>query len=741
MNPHRSPHNTDGDSCPVRNPELSEGTGGVDSVQQSKPNPFDCVIAGIQDQIMRDLGFPPIDEINDMDPNWIDPALRPGFAKIRKPTMHLAEQSPEAKPAKPEDDPNNPAHPFHPDNPVNVAMRLILKAEQDAAKRLGLTEKQRRNLMFVNDELRGLMMELPEAEQRGWIDAQIDQWYARTQTQSQAEHEASNQRVAPYSPASNSNSFDDILARADATKSPKQIQREKLGAAYLAAPEGSPAKANLLAQMSKMDGIPYRPYDKKNQGSFDFGLDTGFATKDGQGGYEFGQEKPVSQPVSPEAKSPPADERVFSDSYTGPRWTYGMRNRPLGIGTAPKGYIIGSDGPAEGRARHGTIQYPRELTKEELYDFEMEVVESAPVPAEKESDTNKDTPPVVKQTLTSATEPGTPEFKELSQEEKREPLPSGSAYSRFFENMPPIHRQVFEAVSAKEPPAKMKERLNLTDTQVTNIMNEVRRRIATVTAAAKPGGLQLLIKNGVTSAKLEAASSASPPLAPPQAGGTNQQMRFNKPDSYPMNPPQPNDFGIPQHIVSDLKRLDGVWVKSFDSAWSRCKPYADAWKKFKKALEQYGTCSIVSQVQFWRSMSPRSFESYAAGLLDNLGYSVRLAGGSNDHGVDIYARENGKLTVIQCKAYNKLVGPDVVRALAGTMAAFEADRGWLFTLRGGSSGAMQAINDFTLRGLKMELFNANDYATAAIAAFYRKNPNLEKPTLFYSNIPQAKSVA
>ena len=82
-------------------------------------------------------------------------------------------------------------------------------------------------------------------------------------------------------------------------------------------------------------------------------------------------------PAAPAASAPKAaaeTEPVFNDTYTGPRWTYGMRNRPVGIGAAPKGYIIGSGGPAVGRARNGTIQYPRELTKEELYDFEMEAI-------------------------------------------------------------------------------------------------------------------------------------------------------------------------------------------------------------------------------------------------------------------------------------------------------------------------------------------------------------------------------
>ena len=72
---------------------------------------------------------------------------------------------------------------------------------------------------------------------------------------------------------------------------------------------------------------------------------------------------------------------LFHDDYTGLRYTYGLRNRPLCLGTAPKGYIIGSEGEATGRARWGTIQYPRPLTPDEIYDYELEVMdETATLP-------------------------------------------------------------------------------------------------------------------------------------------------------------------------------------------------------------------------------------------------------------------------------------------------------------------------------------------------------------------------
>jgi hypothetical protein len=64
--------------------------------------------------------------------------------------------------------------------------------------------------------------------------------------------------------------------------------------------------------------------------------------------------------------------RIRSQEYTGARWRYGMRNRPPSLGTHPKGEILGSYGSPAGRARHGTLDYPRELTSDELYNYEME---------------------------------------------------------------------------------------------------------------------------------------------------------------------------------------------------------------------------------------------------------------------------------------------------------------------------------------------------------------------------------
>jgi len=62
----------------------------------------------------------------------------------------------------------------------------------------------------------------------------------------------------------------------------------------------------------------------------------------------------------------------FDDEYTGPRWTYGLSLRPFSGAGVPKGFIVFShrDHP---RFRHGTIQFPFELT-----DFQIRQMDLTP---------------------------------------------------------------------------------------------------------------------------------------------------------------------------------------------------------------------------------------------------------------------------------------------------------------------------------------------------------------------------
>lgn len=73
---------------------------------------------------------------------------------------------------------------------------------------------------------------------------------------------------------------------------------------------------------------------------------------------------------------------VFSDEWTGKRFRYGYRNRPFALAHQPKGFIIGALDQdyrdLERGIRHGWIEYPFQLTDDEVYSFEL-VDMSAPV--------------------------------------------------------------------------------------------------------------------------------------------------------------------------------------------------------------------------------------------------------------------------------------------------------------------------------------------------------------------------
>lgn len=62
--------------------------------------------------------------------------------------------------------------------------------------------------------------------------------------------------------------------------------------------------------------------------------------------------------------------------------------------------------------------------------------------------------------------------------------------------MPPIYRQVFEAVNGGATPAQVTNRFRITEKAVENILNAVRSRIAAATTAASPDGLKPQMKDG-----------------------------------------------------------------------------------------------------------------------------------------------------------------------------------------------------------------------------------------------------
>jgi len=64
---------------------------------------------------------------------------------------------------------------------------------------------------------------------------------------------------------------------------------------------------------------------------------------------------------------------LFDKKYTGKRYRYGLKSRPLDIGSVPDGWIIQSDREHKDY-RFGTIDYPHRLTNPVAKSFQIERV-------------------------------------------------------------------------------------------------------------------------------------------------------------------------------------------------------------------------------------------------------------------------------------------------------------------------------------------------------------------------------
>jgi hypothetical protein len=64
---------------------------------------------------------------------------------------------------------------------------------------------------------------------------------------------------------------------------------------------------------------------------------------------------------------------LYDDTYTGPRWTYGLTSRPLGYARVPTGWIISSDRPHP-RYRFATVDFPIPVPPEQAERFGLELV-------------------------------------------------------------------------------------------------------------------------------------------------------------------------------------------------------------------------------------------------------------------------------------------------------------------------------------------------------------------------------
>lgn len=83
----------------------------------------------------------------------------------------------------------------------------------------------------------------------------------------------------------------------------------------------------------------------------------------------------------------------------------------------------------------------------------------------------------------------------------------------------------------------------------------------------------------------------------------------------------------------------------------------------------------------FEDLSPTEFEKSIAFLYQLQGYHTTVCGGAGDQGVDVEARKDGELLVIQCKRFTKtnIVGSPAIQILFAATTANQANKGVIVT--------------------------------------------------------------
>lgn len=96
----------------------------------------------------------------------------------------------------------------------------------------------------------------------------------------------------------------------------------------------------------------------------------------------------------------------------------------------------------------------------------------------------------------------------------------------------------------------------------------------------------------------------------------------------------------------------------------------------------------MDNVHEWASLDGVEFERAVAIIYRDLGFDVEFTPRTNDQGVDLLLKRNGKVSIVQCKAYSSNVGVAAIRELVGVRASWpHADEAILVALFDFSSAA------------------------------------------------------
>jgi restriction system protein len=159
-------------------------------------------------------------------------------------------------------------------------------------------------------------------------------------------------------------------------------------------------------------------------------------------------------------------------------------------------------------------------------------------------------------------------------------------------------------------------------------------------------------------------------------------------------------FGLQGFALAFLPML--VLGAAWDSIGGLFSSRVRAYTKYKRAKREYDAWLLRTKREFWLALPGLRFEQELALLYGRLGYEVQLTPPSGDKGVDLVLRRDGRTSIVQCKATQRPVGPNIARELYGTLIEAGADEAILASLGGCTPGVREFIRDKPMRLLHLD---------------------------------------
>ncbi len=141
----------------------------------------------------------------------------------------------------------------------------------------------------------------------------------------------------------------------------------------------------------------------------------------------------------------------------------------------------------------------------------------------------------------------------------------------------------------------------------------------------------------------------------------------------------------------------------------------------------------ITEIQ---AMKADIFEDWVAARFRGLGYSVKIAGTSGDHGADLVVEKDGETAIVQCKNFKSWsVGEPVLRDLFGAMHDFGANRAFLVT----TGRVTQAARDWA-GGKPIEIWDKDEVARLSRGDSATESPQGQLQVMASSTVVPQTSV-